>query len=79
LGAVFDRAYDHLNDGGIFIFDINAERQLASLNDRPPWVHWFGADHLLVMDMRPSETECVVIWGFRVFEHQHGGRYLLAL
>jgi SAM-dependent methyltransferase len=32
--AVFARAHDHLNDGGIFIFDINTQRQLASFNAR---------------------------------------------
>lgn len=75
--AVFDRAHDHLNDGGLLIFDINTERQLASFTAQPPWVHWFGEDHLLVMDVRPGETEGVVAWGIRVFEHQDDGRYLL--
>jgi predicted TPR repeat methyltransferase len=73
---VFDRALEHLNDSGIFLFDINTQRRLASLTTRPPLVQWFGEDHLLVMDVRDG-AEGVVVWDIRVFEHQSGGRYLL--
>ncbi len=73
---VFDRAHEHLNDGGIFVFDINTERRLATLCDRPPLVQWFGEGHLLVMDVQKG-TDGVVVWGIRVFEHEGGDRYLL--
>jgi len=73
---VFDRAYEHLNDGGIFVFDINTERRLATLCDRPPLVHWFGEGHLFVMDVQKG-TDGVVVWEIRVFEHEGGDRYLL--
>lgn len=73
---VFDRAHEHLNDGGIFVFDINTERRLADLCDRPPLVQWFGEGHLLVMDVR-KDTDGVVVWRVRVFEHEDGDRYLL--
>jgi SAM-dependent methyltransferase len=73
---VFARAHEHLNDGGIFLFDINTERRLASLTSRPPLIQWFGEGHLLVMDVR-DDADGVVVWDIRVFEHQGGGRYLL--
>ncbi len=73
---VFARAHEHLNDGGIFVFDINTERRLASLITRTPVVQWFGEGHLLVLDVR-DDADGIVVWDIRVFEHQGGGRYLL--
>ena len=73
---VFDRAREHLNDRGIFIFDINTELQLASFNDQPPWTHWFGDGHLLVMDVR-DESDGVAVWDIRVFEHLGNSSYRL--
>jgi SAM-dependent methyltransferase len=73
---VFDRAYEHLDDGGIFVFDINTERRLATLCGRPPLVQWFGEGHLFVMDVQ-EVADGVVVWGIRVFEHEGGDRYLL--
>lgn len=75
--ALFDRAWEHLNDRGIFIFDINTERQLAELAERPAVVDWFGEGHLLVMDVQPAETSGNVLWAIRVFEHQGDGSYVL--
>lgn len=75
--ALFDRAWEHLNDRGIFIFDINTERQLADLAERPPVVNWFGEGHLLVMEVEPTETAGNVSWAIRVFEHQGDSNYLL--
>jgi SAM-dependent methyltransferase len=73
---VFARAHEHLTDGGIFVFDINTERRLATLCARPPLVQWFGDGHLLVMDVDEGPAGAVV-WGIRLFEHKDGGRYLL--
>ena len=73
---VFDRAREHLDEGGVFIFDINTEARLAALTLEPPWVHWFGDDHLLLMDVR-NEGEGVVLWDIRVFEHLGESGYRL--
>lgn len=73
---VFARAHEHLNDGGIFVFDVNTERRLAALVDRAPWVHWFGEGNLLVMDVRGDDGGAVV-WAIHVFEHQRGDGYRL--
>jgi SAM-dependent methyltransferase len=72
---VFACVHEHLSDGGIFVFDINTERRLASLVDRPPRVHWFGGTHLLLMDVRDDAVG--VVWEIRIFENQGGDRYLL--
>lgn len=74
--AVLDRAHEHLDRGGILLFDINTERRLAALSDLPPSVHWFGEGHLLVMDVR-CDGDGVVIWSLRIFEHQGNDGYLL--
>ncbi|HUG65755.1 MAG TPA: class I SAM-dependent methyltransferase [Gaiellaceae bacterium] len=74
--AVFDRADEHLDRGGIFLFDINTERRLAALSDLPPSVHWFGEGHLLVMKVQ-GNGDGGVVWSLRIFEHQGGDRYLL--
>jgi SAM-dependent methyltransferase len=74
--AAFDLAHEHLNDGGLFIFDINGERRLAALSEEPPAVQWFGDGHLLVLDVG-DDGSGVVTWAIRVFEHQDEDRYLL--
>lgn len=74
--AMFARAHEHLEDGGIFVFDINTERKLAAKIDHPPFVQWFGEGHLLVIEVR-SDVGGVVVWGLRVFEHQDEAHYVL--
>ena len=74
--AVFDRAHEHLDRGGIFLFDINTERRLAALSDLPPFVRWFGEGNLLFIDVG-DEGNGLVVWSIRIFEHQAGERYVL--
>ena len=74
--AVFDRAREHLTDGGLFVFDINTEKRLEALNERPSWAHWFGDGNLLVMDVTPG-PDGVSVWGVRVFEHLGQSTYRL--
>jgi SAM-dependent methyltransferase len=74
--AVFDRAREHLLDGGIFVFDVNTERKLASFAEGPPWVQWFGEDSLLLIDVRDGE-DGIYDWKLRVFEHARGSSYRL--
>jgi SAM-dependent methyltransferase len=74
--AVFDRANVHLENGGIFIFDVNTERRLAWLAGRPALTQWFGDGNLMVMDVREGGRG-VSVWSVRVFEHRGGGSYRL--
>jgi SAM-dependent methyltransferase len=74
--AVFDRAREHLTDGGIFVFDINTEERLARLAAHPPVAQWLDRGHLLVLDVR-GEGSGPVTWSLAVFEHEDGDRYRL--
>ena len=66
--AVFDRAREHLTEGGIFIFDVNTERKLASFAAGPSWTQWFGDDSLLMIDVMDSGAR-IYEWKIRIFEH----------
>jgi SAM-dependent methyltransferase len=74
--AVFDRARAHLTPGGIFVFDVNTERKLASFADAPPWMQWFGDDSLLLIDVRDGQ-DGVYDWKIRIFEHVLDSTYRL--
>jgi SAM-dependent methyltransferase len=74
--ALFDRAREHLSDGGLFIFDINTEERLARLAAHPPVAQWFDGRHLLALDVR-DEGGGLVTWSVAVFEHEEGDRYRL--
>jgi SAM-dependent methyltransferase len=74
--AVFDRARAHLASAGIFIFDINTERRLATLAGQPPVAQWFGAGNLLLMDVQ-DRGDAVYVWSLRVFEHLGDSGYRL--
>ena len=74
--AVFARAHDHLNDDGLFVFDINTKSQLAALVDREPAAHWFGDGSLFVINVS-SAGRGVVVWELRVFERVGGSEYRL--
>jgi SAM-dependent methyltransferase len=74
--AVFDRAGEHLDDRGLFIFDINTEQRLAALVDQPPWVHWFADRNLLVLNVRDGDAG-VSVWNIEIFEHLGDSNYRL--
>lgn len=74
--ALFDRAREHLNEGGVFVFDINTGERLARLAEHPAVAHWFEGGNLLVMDVR-DEGGGLVTWSLAVFEHDDGNRYVL--
>jgi cyclopropane fatty-acyl-phospholipid synthase-like methyltransferase len=72
----FERTREHLSDGGIFVFDINTQQQLATFIEQPPWTHWFGDGHLLIMDVTDGGNG-VSIWSIRVFERRGDSCYRL--
>ena len=73
---VFARAGDHLEPGGVFVFDINTSLALAELVARPPAVIHFGDGHLLVIDVRAGARGSA-LWNLSVFEHRSGSGYRL--
>jgi cyclopropane fatty-acyl-phospholipid synthase-like methyltransferase len=74
--AVFDRARAHLDDGGLFIFDVNTETRLASFVPLPAVTEWFGDGNLMVMDVVDG-GEGVFVWSIRIFEHLRDASYQL--
>jgi SAM-dependent methyltransferase len=74
--AVFDRAREHLADGGIFVFDMNTASGLGELAGRPPWVHRFGDGHVVVMDVR-TRHDGIAAWEITVFERVGRSDYRL--
>jgi SAM-dependent methyltransferase len=76
--AVFRRAREHLNDGGVFVFDINTVQRLARSAGAAPMVQWFGDGSLMVIAIVHAPRG-VVDWEINVFERVRGSTYRLHL
>jgi SAM-dependent methyltransferase len=74
--SVFARAHEHLNEDGLFIFDINTQRKLAEFAGRPAMAEWFGDGNLMVLEISTAGRG-VANWGARVFERVHDSEYRL--
>ena len=73
--SLFDAAYDHLVDGGLFIVDVNTVGELRRLDEEPAWVYDFD-DNVLIMDVTLSERG-VSEWDIRIFEYVGEAQYRL--
>ena len=71
----FDRACDHLNDGGLFVFDIATLSHLDQMASVPRIVQEF-AGHYLLIRVRTADG-MVFDWHIEVYELQPDGRYRL--
>jgi SAM-dependent methyltransferase len=74
--AVFEGAQRHLNDGGVFLFDINTQRKLSEFGERPPVAEWFGDGNLMLLEITAAGRG-VANWGTRVFERVGDSEYRL--
>jgi ubiquinone/menaquinone biosynthesis C-methylase UbiE len=74
--AAFDRARAHLNDGGIYVFDVNTEGQLERFSAQPPLSQWFDGENVMVMDVTRT-TAGLYRWMVRIFEARGGDDYKL--
>lgn len=73
--SFFDCVYDHLNDGGVFVFDIATLSYLMTMASIPRIVESFDDNYLLT---RVSTTdEQIFSWHNEVFELQPDGGYRL--
>src|SRR5262245_11774731 len=70
---IFRNAARHLEEGGLFLFDINTETKLRHLINAPTWVHKFGRD-LEFINVTKGQRG-IANWNIRVFEHRRGNRY----
>ncbi len=73
--STFAAVYDHLNEGGLFILDVNTVGELRRLGEEPPWVYEFD-DNVLIMDVSLAE-DGLSLWDIRIFEHVGESQYLL--
>jgi SAM-dependent methyltransferase len=71
----FDRARDHLNDGGLFVFDIATLSHLDQMASVPRIVQEF-AGHYLLIRVRTADG-MMFDWHIEVYELQPDGRYRL--
>jgi SAM-dependent methyltransferase len=72
---LFDRANEHLVDGGLFIFDVNTIGKLRALGGSPPWVLDFDGN-ILIMDVE-FDGHQMSTWHLRVFQPVGTDRYML--
>lgn len=76
---LFDCVHAHLDEGGLFICDINTIGELRRLGDDPPWVYDFERGTAIIdvtyaLDDRGlGHSE----WDIRIFERISGGRHEL--
>lgn len=73
--ALFDRACEHLADGGLFIFDVNTAGRLRGLEGAPPYLDEFDGN-LVLMTVRAAGAG-LSLWETRIFEHRHDDFYRL--
>jgi SAM-dependent methyltransferase len=71
----FDCAYEHLNRGGLFIFDVTTVSQLAQLASGPRIVQEFAGNYLRIRVCPVDGT--VFDWHIEVYELQQDGRFTL--
>jgi SAM-dependent methyltransferase len=68
---MFSRVRAHLNEGGIFIFDINTKKKLEILSQSGPINSEFDGNKM-IMNITPKED--VYIWNIKIIEKQEGGK-----
>jgi SAM-dependent methyltransferase len=69
------RAYEHLSENGVLIFDINTEYKLESLSDTLPIIHQFGDNYFITNVSRVRKN--IYEWDLRIFEHNKNNNYKL--
>jgi SAM-dependent methyltransferase len=73
--GLFRRVHEHLNERGLFLFDVNTIGRLRRLSEGPPWVHHF-AGNALIMGVTMSAGH-VATFDIEVFEHVAGNEFTL--
>jgi SAM-dependent methyltransferase len=71
----FDRTREHLNPGGLFVFDITTVSHLDQLAGGPRIVQEFAGNYVLIRVRTADGT--VFDWHIEVYELQPDGRYRL--
>lgn len=79
--AMFERAHEHLADGGLFVFDVNTTGRLRGLWRGPAFATDFGGNSV-IMDVlpagRPPDGDGELsMWTVRIFERVGGDMFRL--
>jgi len=74
--ALFARAYEHLADSGIFIFDMNTQLHLSELAAQPPLTAWSPQGHFTMLDVVEAAGNGVAV-EVTIFEYRPNGTYRL--
>lgn len=72
---VFRQVALHLNDDGLFVFDVNTLGKLRRLTTAPAWSREFGRD--LVIIKVTAGRRGKFDWDVKIFEHQKSAAYKL--
>src|SRR5437764_218884 len=73
--SFFDCALEHLNDGGVFVFDVLTISTLQRIADGPEIVQQFGENYLRITVQASGEAKRKFGWNIEVREHQRDGSY----
>jgi ubiquinone/menaquinone biosynthesis C-methylase UbiE len=73
--ALFERVHEHLQAGGLFIFDVNTAGRLSRLHGASPYLDEFDGN-LVLMTVR-ADGRHLSMWETRIFERQHDDIYRL--
>jgi SAM-dependent methyltransferase len=73
---VFRRVALHLNDNGLFVFDVNTLGKLQRLSDAPAWSREFGRDLVIIKVLAGRRGR--FDWDVKLFEHQKRTEYKLS-
>ena len=72
---LFASAQKHLNEGGVFIFDINTKKKLDRVISEPAGVREFGKN-LMIMNVSDA-GKGISNWNVKIFEHLKKEQYRL--
>jgi SAM-dependent methyltransferase len=73
--ALFERAYEHLEENGLFIFDVNTAGRLRRLEGPPAYFDEVDGNAVLMTVLPAGDS--LWLWETRIFEHQGGSQYRL--
>jgi len=72
---IFLNVYTHLNQNGLFIFDINTIYRLETISRVSPLLHKFDTNYLII-DVKKI-TKNIFNWNLKVFENKTGNNFSL--
>jgi SAM-dependent methyltransferase len=72
---VFSLVARHLNEDGLFIFDVNTSGKLDRLAEGPAWEKWFGR-HLAIIRVNAQRGR-IFEWDVKIFAHERRDDYKL--